>query len=65
MELETLLVVEERRKVTRESTVSLYGRYYYVPPGYIGCRIWVKVIGKWVVFEAMGKTFGKQRLKLN
>ncbi len=64
-ELETLLVVEERRKVTRESTVSLYGRYYYVPPGYIGCRIWVKVIGKWVSFEAMGKTFGRQRLKLN
>ncbi|MBI4990789.1 transposase [Candidatus Gottesmanbacteria bacterium] len=64
-ELETLLIIEERRKVTRESTVSLYGRYYYVPPGYIGCRIWVKVIGKRVIFEAMGKEFGRQRLKLN
>ena len=65
VELETLLVVEERRKVTRESTISLYGRYYFVPPGYINCHIWVKVIGKWVIFEAMGKQFGKQRLKLN
>ena len=64
-ELETLLVVEERRKVTRESTISLYGRYYYVPPGYIGCRIWIKVIGKWVVFEAMGQQLDKQKLKLN
>lgn len=65
VELETLLVIEERRKVTRESTISLYGRYYFVPPGYMGCHIWVKVVGKWVVFEAAGETFGKQRLKLN
>lgn len=27
-------------------------------------RIWVKVIDKWVVFEAAEKEFGKQRLKL-
>ena len=28
IELETLLVIEERRKVTRESTISLYGKHY-------------------------------------
>lgn len=39
VELETLLLIEERRKVTRESTISLYGKHYFVPPGYIGCRI--------------------------
>lgn len=65
VELETLLVVEERRKVTRESTISLYGKHYYVPPGYIGCRIWVKIKGKYVYFEAMDKIFWKTRLKIS
>lgn len=64
VELETLLVVEERRKVTRESTISLYGKRYVVPPGYINCRIWVKVIGNKIVFEANGEVFWKTRLKV-
>ena len=63
IELQTLLTVEERRKVTRESTISLYGKYYYIPPGYIGCRIWVKIKGNKVYFEAGGETFWKTRLK--
>jgi len=33
VELETLLLVEERRKVTRESTISLYGRHILSHPG--------------------------------
>ncbi len=65
VELQTLLVVEERRKVTRESTISLYGKHYFVPPGYINCHIWVKIIGNKVYFEAMGKVFWKTRLKLS
>lgn len=65
VELQTLLVIEERRKVTRESTISLYGKHYLVPPGYIGCRIWVKVIGNKVIFEANGEIFWKTRLKLS
>lgn len=64
VELETLLVVEERRKVTRESTISLYGMHYYVPPGYIGCRIWIKVIGNKVIFEANGEVFWKTKLRV-
>lgn len=64
VELETLLVVEERRKVTRESTISLYGKHYYVPPGYINCRIWVKVKGNKVLLEANGEVFWKTRLKV-
>lgn len=63
IELQTLLVIEERRKVTRESTVSLYGKHYYVPPGYIGCRIWIKVIGNKVIFEANNEVFWKTRLR--
>lgn len=63
VELETLLVVEERRKVTRESTISLYGKHYYVPPGYIGCRIWVKIKGNKVFMEANGKTFHVTKLR--
>lgn len=62
-EIEHLLVVEERRRVTRDSTISLYGRIYRVPPGYIGCRIWVKIKGNKLYFEADGRTFWKQRLK--
>jgi len=65
VELQTLLVVEERRKVTRESTISLYGKYYYVPPGYIGCRIWVKIIGNKIYFEANGEIFWKTKLKFS
>lgn len=63
VELHTLLVVEERRKVTRESTISLYGKHYYVPPGYIGCRIWIKVKGNKLYFEANGEIFHKTRLR--
>ena len=62
-ELQTLLTVEERRKVSRESTISLYGKRYLVPPGYIGCRIWVKIKGNKVHFEADGETFWKTRLQ--
>lgn len=65
VELESLLIIEERRKVTRESTISLYGKHYFVPPGYIGCRIWVKVIGDRVLFEANGKVFRKTKLRLS
>lgn len=65
VELETLLLVEERRKVTRESTISLYGKHYFVPPGYIGCRIWAKIVGNKVLFEAGGKVFHRTRLRLS
>jgi hypothetical protein len=63
LELQTLLTVEERRKVSRESTISLYGRVYFIPPGYIGCRIWVKIKGNKILFEANGEVFWKTRLK--
>lgn len=65
VELETLLLVEERRKVTRQSTISLYGQHYWVPPGYINCRIWVKIKGNQVLFEANGRIFHKTRLRFN
>lgn len=65
IELQTLLTVEERRKVTRESTISLYGKHYFVPPGYIGCHIWVKIKGNKVCFEANGEIFWKTKLKLS
>jgi transposase len=64
VELETLLLVEERRKVTRESTISLYGKHYYIPPGYIGCRIWVKIKGNKLFMEANGRVFWRTRLRL-
>lgn len=63
LELQTLLTVEERRKVSRESTISLYGKRYIIPPGYIGCRIWVKIKGNKLLFEANGQVFWKERLQ--
>lgn len=63
LELQTLLTVEERRKVSRESTISLYGKRYIIPPGYIGCRIWIKIKGNKLSFEANGEVFWKERLK--
>jgi len=64
VELETLLTIEERRKVTRESTISLYGKHYYIPPGYIGCRIWVRIKGEKLFLIANGKVFHQARLRL-
>lgn len=63
MELIKLLTIEERRKVTRESTISLYGKHYWVPKGYIGCRIWVKIIGNKLYFEANDKIFWKTNMR--
>lgn len=63
IELQTLLTVEERRKVSRESTISLYGKRYLIPPGYIGCRIWIKIKGNKLSFEANGEVFWKERLQ--
>lgn len=63
IELQTLLAVEERRRVSRESTISLYGKRYIIPPGYINCRIWVKIKGNKLYFEANGEVFWKERLK--
>lgn len=63
VELETLLLIEERRKVTRESTISLYSKHYYVPPGYIGCRIWIKIKGDKLLMEANGKVFHQAKLR--
>ncbi len=64
VELETLLTIEERRKVTRESTISLYGKHYVVPPGYIGCRIWIRIKGEKLFMIANGRVFWKTRLRL-
>ncbi|MCE7898357.1 hypothetical protein DYH11_04050 [Candidatus Microgenomates bacterium CPR3] len=62
--LETMLLVEERRKVSRESTISLYGKSYLIPPGYIGCRIWIQIKGNKLYMEANGESryLGKLRL---
>lgn len=65
VELETLLLVEERRKVSRESTISLYGKQYRVPPGYIGCRIWVQIKGDRLCMYANGHVFWRTRLRLS
>lgn len=63
IELQTLLTIEERRKVSRESMISLYGKRYMIPPGYIGCRIWIKIKGNKLSFEANGEVFWKERLR--
>ncbi len=44
-------MIEERRNVMLDSTISLYGHRYRVPPGYINCRIRIKIIGDKVIFS--------------
>lgn len=63
VELETLLTIEERRKVTRESTISLYGNHYVIPPGYIGCRIWIRIKGEKLFMVANDKVFWRSHLR--
>ncbi len=62
LELQHALTILERRTVTRFNTISLYGIRYRIPPGYMKCRIWIKIIGNKLYFESMGKIFWKTRL---
>ena len=62
LELQHALTILERRTVTRFNTVSLYGIRYRIPPGYMKCRVWIKIIGNKLCFESMGQIFWKTRL---
>lgn len=63
-ELQSLLTLTVRRYVYRDSTISLFGVSYKIPPGYIGCRIWLHLKGDRVFVEGMGKIVVKFRLKV-
>lgn len=63
-ELSELLTITLRRFVYLDSTISLFGKRYKVPQGYIKCRIWLKLKGEKVSLEAMGKTILRFRLKV-
>jgi len=63
-ELSELLTITVRRFVYMDSTISLFGKRYKVPPGYIKCRIWLKIKGEKASLEAMGKTILRFRLKV-
>lgn len=62
-ELQELLIITLRRYVYKDSTISLFGKQYKVPLGYIGCRIWIRIKGEKVFLEAMGKVICKFRLR--
>lgn len=62
-ELSELLTITVRRFVYLDSTISLFGKRYKVPEGYIKCRIWLKIKGEKASLEAMGKTILRFRLK--
>jgi len=62
-ELSELLTITVRRFVYLDSTISLFGKRYKVPSGYIKCRIWLKIKGEKASLEAMGKTILRFRLK--
>ncbi len=63
-ELQQLLTITVRRYVYMDSTISLFGQRYKIPPGYIKCRIWVYIKGDKVSMEAMGKIIYRFRLKV-
>ena len=62
-ELQELLIITIRRYVYKDSTISLFGKRYKIPVGYIGCRIWIRIKGEKVSLEAMGKIVYKFRLR--
>lgn len=63
-QLDELLTVWERRRVGKFNTVSLYGVWYKVPPGYMMCRVWLKIVGDTIYFQSMNKLFHKTKLRL-
>lgn len=63
-ELQELLTITIRRYVYTDSTISLFGVRYKIPPGYIKCRIWLHLKGEKVSMEAMGRIIYKFRLKV-
>jgi transposase len=63
VELNQLVSIQERRKVRRDSTISLYGYVYPVPNGYIGCRIWVHICPPWIKMIADDEVIWKHRLR--
>ncbi len=62
-ELNDMLTVWERRRVSVFNTVSLYGVWYKVPPGYMKCRIWIKIVGNILYFQSMDKIFHTTKLR--
>jgi|GEM_PF-1483045 len=60
--LRSVLAIQEQRKVTRQSTISLYGRQYLVPSAFIGRRIWIKIIGNKLLFEGEGRVIWKTEM---
>lgn len=62
-ELDDMLTVWERRRVTMFNTISLYGVWYKVPLGYMKCRIWIKIIGNILYFQSMDKIFHETKLR--
>ncbi|MBI4226636.1 transposase [Candidatus Roizmanbacteria bacterium] len=63
-ELDEILTVWERRRVTKFNTVSLYGVWCKLPPGYMLCRVWLKIIGDTIYFQSMNRIFHKSKLRL-
>lgn len=53
-ELRKLLQVEAMRKVGRDSTISLKGKRYPIPPHLIGKHVWVGRLGETVTVEHAG-----------
>jgi transposase len=61
--LKQLFAREERRKVTRESTVRILNRHFKVPEKYIGWSVWVaNFFDQYIEIRAGNKTIGTFRL---
>lgn len=61
--LKQLFAREERRKVTRESTVRILNRHFKVPDKYIGWSVWVaNFFDQYIEIRAGNKTIGSFKL---
>jgi len=61
-ELQVLLLHEEPRRVYLDSTISYYGHSYRIPPGYLQCRVWTKLLGDTLFIESGGRVIIKHQL---
>lgn len=62
-ELDDMLTVWERRRVSMFNTISLYGVWYKLPLGYMKCRVWIKIVGNTLYFQSMNKIFHTTKLR--
>ncbi len=57
--LESVLAVEQSRRVGRDSHISFRGKRLAVPPQYLGQRVWLRLLGDHMTITANNRTIAQ------